>query len=113
MVSKARIIYNVPESVTSDLALADSSVSIHMGTKVGFGIIEVECQDLFHPDQGIDLADGRIPAFGTANVVSSGEEVSCVQANRQALRFLYGVVDGAEVADFRAETGALSGGVFQ
>src|SRR5947207_11280572 len=108
MVSKLRIVHNLAKCVPSDLPLAYPGMTVHMRAKVSLRIVEMEGDDLVGADQGIDLADGGIPAFGGTNVIARCEKVSGIQTNCQALRLFHDVINGGQMPDFRAERGSLS-----
>src|SRR5689334_23194321 len=98
------------ECVASDFPLADSGVTIHAGTELGFGVIQMEGDDLLNADQSIDFADGRIPSLGRSNVVASGKKMSRVQAYCQPLRFLHRIKDRRNMPDLASEAASLAGG---
>src|SRR4051812_18384640 len=67
MLVKAGVIYNVPKGIPSDLAQADSGMTIHMRAEIGLRVVQMESHNLIGADQRIHFADSRIPAFGGAD----------------------------------------------
>lgn len=88
MVAETRVIDEVAEALLPDFSLPDVRMAVHPRAQPGFGIIQVERQDLPYPDEGSDFPDRRLPAFRLAEVVAGRKQMGGVQAQAEPLGFL-------------------------
>jgi hypothetical protein len=113
VIFEAGVVEDVAERFFADFALADAGVAVDAGVEVGFGIVEVEGEDLLKANLFFDLANGVVPAAFGAEVETGLEEVSGVQTDAEALGTFYAVEDLGEVFDFVTEAAPLPRGVFE
>src|SRR3954469_13175125 len=69
--------------------------------------------DLFQADEAVDFPQRRVPSLRRADVVSRGEQVTRVDAHREAFRLLRAIVDGSEMLDAIPKATPLTGGIFE
>jgi hypothetical protein len=84
VLGEARIVDDVSEGLTSDFALADACMAIDPGAEVGFGVVQVEGEDLVEADEPFDLVDGEVPTGGGSYIVTGGKEMGGVEAESEA-----------------------------
>ena len=113
MIFEARVIDGGAKTFEADFALADVRVSVDLRGEIGFGIVQVERDDLVETDQRIELAHSLVPAFGCAYVVTGGEKVGRVEADGEAFHVANAFKNGGEMLESIAEATSLAGGVFE
>lgn len=113
MLGETGIVDDVSEGGSSNSALPNTGMAIDARAKIGFGIVEMEGQDLVQPDESFDLLNGVIPTRGRTDVMAGSEEMSRVEANSKSMCGADGVVQGGEMFKGVAKARALSRCVFQ
>ena len=76
-----RVIQNSAKRFRADFAFADMLVAIHARTERGFRIVYVQHEDAVESHRAVDQPQGRFEAFGGANIVTRGKDVSGVNAD--------------------------------
>ena len=97
VVGEPWVVDDVAEGFAADFALADAGVAIDAGAEIGFGVVEVEGEDLVEADEGIDFRDGGLPTLGSADIVSGLEKMGGIETEAEAFGALDAVVDFGEV----------------
>src|SRR2546425_238502 len=113
MVAKTWIIDDMPKGFFADLALSDARMPIDMRIQISLRIIQMKGHDLLHADQRIDLANGGVPSFGRANVVTGGKKMRRIQTNREAFRLFHTLEDHGQMPNLRAEATPLPRRILQ
>jgi hypothetical protein len=68
-----RVIDDQAEGLAPDLSLSDMGVPIHVRAELGLGIVQVKGKNLLQANGGFEFSQGGVPAFGRADVVTSGQ----------------------------------------
>lgn len=92
-----------PEGGFADFAIAEVIVAINPGAEGFFAVVAVNDFDAIAPDESVEFGECRFVGFGSANVVTGGEDVASVEADCEVFRVAREVEDLGEMLEFVVE----------
>ena len=69
------------ETFPANSSLSDVLVAIHSRTEIGFGIVQMERQNLVQANQSGDFLDRAVPTFLGPDIITAREKMSGIKAN--------------------------------